>query len=176
MTSTLADEVSLIIQVSSPIMQDTAPAAGYTGSTVPNSAVRFLQFEWLPVYLTMVMDADAATLLLFEQDRATRQLYARELGRYWPVITAEDAAQCRQRLAQETIRAVVFELGTANSEEWALLAEIVQATAAKTPVVVLSAIDARSQGYALGVSAYLVKPVLPQQLIAEVARRLSDEA
>jgi DNA-binding NtrC family response regulator len=125
----------------------------------------------------MVMDAIVATLLLFEQDRATRQLYARELGRHWHVITVEDAASCTNVLTHEVVQAVIFELGAASDEDWALLAEIVQlAAAAKTPVIVCSAIDARSRGYALGVSAYLVKPVLPQQLIGEVARWLNDEA
>lgn len=119
------------------------------------------------------MGTTAATLLLYEQDRATRQLYARELGRHWTVIIAEDAAACMELLARRVVQAVVFELRTASSEEWALLTVIVQLAApAKAPVVVLSAIDARSQGYALGVSTYLVKPVLPQQLIVEMRRWL----
>ena len=78
-------------------------------------------------------------------------------------------------LTQQFVQAVVFGLGAANDDEWALLAKIVQlAAAAKTPVIVCSAIDARSRGYALGVSAFLIKPVLPQQLIGEVARWLND--
>lgn len=122
------------------------------------------------------MGANGATLLLYEEDRATRQLYARELRRLWQVITAEDPLQCKELLAQGGVQAVVFELGSGSHEEWALLAGIVQGAAAATPVVVLSAIDARSQGYALGVSAFLVKPVLPQQLIDEVARWLGSQA
>jgi response regulator RpfG family c-di-GMP phosphodiesterase len=123
------------------------------------------------------MDAIVATLLLFEQDRATRQLYGRELGRHWHVITVESAADCANVLTQEVVHAVVFELGAASDEDWALLTKIIQlATTARTPVIVCSAIDARSRGYALGVSAYLIKPVLPQQLIGEVARWLNDQA
>ena len=123
------------------------------------------------------MGANGATLLLYEEDRATRQLYARELGRYWRVLAAEVPAQCRELPAQQPVQAVVFALGTGSSEEWELLAETVRwAAAAKAPVIVLSVIDARSQGYALGVSAFLVKPVLPQQLIGEVARRLGSQA
>jgi DNA-binding NtrC family response regulator len=123
------------------------------------------------------MDAIVATLLLFEQDRATRQLYGRELGRHWHVITVESAADCTNVLTQEVVHAVVFELGAASDEDWALLTKIIQlAATARTPVIVCSAIDARSRGYALGVSAYLIKPVLPQQLIGEVARWLNDQA
>ena len=123
------------------------------------------------------MCADVATLLLFEQDRATRQLYARELGRHWQVMAVENAAGSTNVLTQQVVQAVVFGLGAANDDEWALLAKIVQlAAAAKAPVIVCSAIDARSRGYALGVSAFLIKPVLPQQLIGEVARWLNDPA
>ncbi len=123
------------------------------------------------------MATDRATVLLFEGDRATRQLYARELGRHWQVIAAEDAAECLHALAEQPVKAVIFEPQTANSEEWALLGAIVRlAVPIGAPVIVCSAIDARSQGYALGVSAYLVKPVLPQQLIGEVARSLNKQA
>ena len=123
------------------------------------------------------MCADVATLLLFEQDRATRQLYTRELGRHWQVIPVENAIDCTNVLTRQDVKAVVFGLGAANDDDWALLTRIVQlAAAAKSPVIVCSAIDARSRGYALGVSAYLIKPVLPQQLIGEVARWLTDRA
>lgn len=123
------------------------------------------------------MCADVATLLLYEPDRATRQLYARELGRHWQVMAVENATGCTNVLTQQVVQAVVFGLGAANDDEWALLTKIVQlAAAAKAPVIVCSAIDARSRGYALGVSAYLIKPVLPQQLIGEVARWLTDRA
>ena len=123
------------------------------------------------------MGANVATLLLFEQDRATRQLYARELGRHWQIITVESAGECTTVLTQKIVQAIVFELGAASDDDWALLTRIIQlAATAKTPVIVCSAIDARSRGYALGVSAYLIKPVLPQQLIGEVARWLNDQA
>lgn len=123
------------------------------------------------------MGTSDATLLLYEQDRATRQLYARELGRHWQVIAVDDAPECTELLARQAVQAVVFELGVGSSEEWALLTTILElAVTAQVPVVVLSAIDARSRGYALGVSAYLVKPVLPQQLIGEVARWLNGQA
>lgn len=123
------------------------------------------------------MGATTATLLLFEQNRATRQLYARELRKFWNISVAEDAAGCLDLLAHSTVQAVICDLETASDDEWALLTRIVQLTAGvHTPVIVCSAVDARSRGYALGVSAYLVKPVLPQQLIAEVGRWLNGQA
>lgn len=123
------------------------------------------------------MGANGATLLLYEQNRATRQLYARELGKHWGVSVVEDDASCLESLACTPVLAVIYEVATDSDEEWSLLARIVQmAASAHAPVIVCSAVDARSRGYALGVSAYLVKPVLPQQLIGEVARWLGDQA
>jgi DNA-binding response OmpR family regulator len=121
--------------------------------------------------------ANVATLLLSEPDRATRQLYARELGKHWRVITVEDTAAIAPVLQQEVVDAIILELAAANDQEWTSLAQILQLAAPfGAPVIVCSAVDARSRGYGLGVAAYLVKPVLPQQLIGEVARWLNGQA
>lgn len=120
---------------------------------------------------------NAATLILSEPDRATRQLYARELGKHWRVIAVESADDAANLLEQQTVDAVIVELGAANEQEWSSLTRVLRCTAQRgTPVIVCSAVDARSKGYGLGVSAYLVKPVLPQQLIGEVARWLNSQA
>ncbi len=121
--------------------------------------------------------ATVATLVLSEPDRATRQLYARELGKLWHVITVESADDILPVLEHEVVQAVIMELGVADEQEWTSLTRVLEHAARSTiPVIVCSAVDARSRGYGLGVSAYLVKPVLPQQLIGEVARWLSGQA
>jgi DNA-binding response OmpR family regulator len=121
--------------------------------------------------------ATVATLVLSEPDRATRQLYARELGKLWHVITVESADDILPVLEHEVVQAVIMELGVADEQEWTALTRVLEHAARSTiPVIICSAVDARSRGYGLGVSAYLVKPVLPQQLIGEVARWLSGQA
>lgn len=121
--------------------------------------------------------ATVATLVLSEPDRATRQLYARELGKLWHVITVESADDILPVLEHEVVQAVIMELGVADEQEWTSLTRVLEHAARSTiPVIICSAVDARSKGYGLGVSAYLVKPVLPQQLIGEVARWLSGQA
>jgi DNA-binding response OmpR family regulator len=121
--------------------------------------------------------ATVATLVLSEPDRATRQLYARELGKLWHVITVESADDILPVLEHEVVQAVIMELGVADEQEWTSLTRVLEHAARSTiPVIICSAVDARSRGYGLGVSAYLVKPVLPQQLIGEVARWLSGQA
>lgn len=121
--------------------------------------------------------SNETTLLLLEPDLATRQLYARELGRHWRVIAAEGAADVLPKLAGETVHAVILELGAAGDEEWTLLSRIRGNPAcAGVPIIMCSTVDARSKGYALGVSSYLVKPVSAQQLVSEVARWLAAAA
>jgi DNA-binding response OmpR family regulator len=113
---------------------------------------------------------------LLEPDRATRQLYARELGKRWRVVTVERAADVLDRLTAETFDAVILEFGAAGGEQWQLLAQVRrQAHDAALPIIICSAIDERGKGYELGVSAYLVKPVSPHQLSGEVARWLDGQ-
>lgn len=120
---------------------------------------------------------DNVTLLLLEPDRATRQLYVRELGRRWRVLAAEGATDVLPLLSGETVHAVILELGAAEGDEWALLSRIKgHPASARAPIIICSTVDARGKGYALGVSSYLVKPVSAQQLVSEVARWLESAA
>ena len=126
--------------------------------------------------LEIVVSSRIASLLLFEPDRATRQLYARELGKRWRVIAAEQASEVLSILATERIEAIILEPGAVDAEQWHILAQIrQQAECAAMPIIICSSVDARSKGYALGVSAYLVKPVSPHQLSNEVARWLNGQ-
>lgn len=117
------------------------------------------------------------TALLLEPDRATRQLYARELGKRWRVVAVERAAEVMTVLATEAIGVVILEPGAVEAEQWQLLTNVrEQLGDAAPPIIICSAIDERGKGYELGASAYLVKPVSPYQLSGEVARWLERQA
>jgi len=47
---------------------------------------------------------------------------------------------------------------------------------AALPIIICSAIDERGKGYEAGASAYLVKPVSPQQLTGEVAQWVEGQS
>ena len=113
------------------------------------------------------------TILLFAPDRATRQLYARALGNRWQVIAVEQSQDVLTTLAANQVQAVVLEPGPSDNQGWELLAKVrEQAATSGIPIIMCSAVDERGKGYALGASAYLVKPVPPHQLVNEVARWL----
>lgn len=115
------------------------------------------------------------SLLLLEPDRATRQLYARELGKRWHVVAVEQPDDVLSVLETQPISAVILELGASEDDKWQLLA-LVRSRAERSalPIIICSSIDERGKGYEFGVSAYLVKPVSPSQLSYEVARWLAD--
>ncbi|HHY57130.1 MAG TPA: response regulator [Chloroflexi bacterium] len=119
------------------------------------------------------MPNQVTTLLLLEPDRATRQLYARELGKHWRVVAAEGAVEALDALAVEAIDVIILEPGAVDAEHWQVLTQVgEQLGEAAPPIIVCSSVDERGKGYELGASAYLVKPVSPQQLTMEVERWL----
>lgn len=115
------------------------------------------------------------SLLLLEPDRATRQLYARELGKRWHVVAVEQPDDVLAILETQPISAVILELGASAEDKWQLLALVKARVERSTlPIIICSSIDERGKGYEFGVSAYLVKPVSPSQLSYEVSRWLAD--
>lgn len=115
------------------------------------------------------------SLLLLEPDRATRQLYARELGKRWHVVAVEQPDDVLAILESQPISAVILELGASEEDRWQLLTLVkARVECSALPIIICSSIDERGKGYEFGVSAYLVKPVSPSQLSHEVARWLSN--
>ncbi|MCS6827033.1 MAG: hypothetical protein NZ553_10510 [Caldilinea sp.] len=119
------------------------------------------------------MASEPILLLLLEPDKATRQLYARELNRRWRVIAVERPIEALRALATHPIRAAILEPGAEGEQVWQMLATLQeQKRKGAPPIIICSAVDERSRAYELGVSAYLIKPVSPHQLSSEVARWL----
>ena len=113
------------------------------------------------------------TVLIIEPDDATRELYHRELGRSYHVLSSSDAETSLQLLQSNHIDAVVLEPALADCAGWALL-QAIGATqpGASRSIILCSTLDERKRGFALGAAAYLVKPVLPVTLLDTVNRVL----
>lgn len=105
------------------------------------------------------------TVLIVEPDEATRELYQRELSRYYQVIGSSDAEDTMDLLQNRLIDIVVLEPATIDGAGWRLLEEMQRdRISLPAPVVLCSALDERRRGLNLGAVAYLVKPVLPATL------------
>ncbi|KAB8145940.1 response regulator [Chloroflexia bacterium SDU3-3] len=114
------------------------------------------------------------TIMLIEQDEATRELYRRAISQEYAVVACEDDRQARELLCGQPIHAIILEPVWADGGGWDLLAAIRRA-APRPPVILCSTLDERRRGLALGASAYLIKPVLPADLLAAVRRVLAAE-
>jgi DNA-binding response OmpR family regulator len=112
-------------------------------------------------------------ILIVEHDQPTRELYLRELSRYFRVFACGDEYAALELLQAHDICAVVLEPAVSDGSGWHLLTQLKCAVGARAiPVVLCSALDERKRGLELGASAYLVKPVLPAALL-ETLRRVT---
>jgi DNA-binding response OmpR family regulator len=106
------------------------------------------------------------TVLIIEPDEATRELYQRELSRYYQVLGSSNADDTSELLQNKQIDIVVLEPALADGAGWRLLQDIHGGEpATAVPIVLCSALDERRRGLSLGAAAYLVKPVLPATLL-----------
>jgi DNA-binding response OmpR family regulator len=121
----------------------------------------------------MVQAKPAETvILMLEQDDATRELYRRELAKYYRVVACAGEREAWAALQSEPVRGIVLE-PAALHDGWAFVAAIRRVAGySQTPIVVCSTLDDRRRGVEAGVAAYLVKPVMPQALVAALATAL----
>lgn len=124
----------------------------------------------------MSTPAPARTVLIVEPDATTAQLYRRELGRHFQVLTCSTARDAAEVITAEPLSAIVLEPSGAASTADAVVASLKDAVAVSaTPLIICSVLDDRSVGQALGASLYLVKPVLPASLFAALTNLILDE-
>ena len=96
------------------------------------------------------------TILIVDDDLATLELYERELGREYRVLTCTDELQASEVLASEGISAIVLEPVALGEEGWAKLAAITHLlTKRPVPVLVCSTQDQRRRGQALQLFGWL---------------------
>src|SRR5216684_1198176 len=97
------------------------------------------------------------TILIVDNDLPTLELYQRELGREYRVLTCTDERGATEVLTSEKISAVVLEPFALGETGWARLAEIIHLpTDRRVPVLVCSTQDDRKRDLALGAVACLV--------------------
>ena len=106
-------------------------------------------------------------MLVIEDDPPSAELLAVYLeGAGYRVVVARDGAAGLELAQQLLPRVVILDILLPDVDGWELLASLKgdPATAA-LPVVVVSMLDERSKGLALGASGYLVKPVRREQIL-----------
>jgi PAS domain S-box-containing protein len=112
------------------------------------------------------------SVLIIDDDPVARHLIEHVVRREgFEVLTASDG-ETGLRLARETVPTLItLDVMMPRMDGWGVLASLKADPVLKdVPVVMLSMIDDRNLGFALGASEYLIKPVARDQLL-DVLRR-----
>jgi hypothetical protein len=120
----------------------------------------------------------AGTVLVVDDDPAARNLLAWFLGKEgFRVEHANDGEEALRRARSVRPDVITLDVLMPGMDGWAVLAALkADSELAPIPVVMLSVLDERHMGFALGASDYLTKPVDREQLVAALRKHRSPEA
>ncbi len=106
-------------------------------------------------------------ILVVDDDATTRDLVERHLQRSgFAVVTARGGQEGLRLVRELRPAAVTLDIMMPDLDGWTVLAAIKgDPVLASTPVVLMSIVDQKNRGYALGAADYLVKPVDRSKLI-----------
>jgi signal transduction histidine kinase/CheY-like chemotaxis protein len=115
----------------------------------------------------IIEDAEEPLILVVDDDATARDLVLRHLERAGFAVVAARGGQEGLRLVRELRpAAVTLDVMMPDLDGWTVLAAIKGDPAlASIPVVLMSIVDQKNRGYALGAADYLVKPVDRAKLV-----------
>jgi signal transduction histidine kinase/CheY-like chemotaxis protein len=117
-------------------------------------------------------ERDMETVLVVEDDAHSAELlsvYLEDAG--YRIAVARDGAEGLELARRLRPRAVVLDILLPRVDGWDLLGRLkADAATADAPVIVVSMLDERSKGLALGAVEYLVKPVGREELLEALKR------
>jgi signal transduction histidine kinase/DNA-binding response OmpR family regulator len=145
-------------------VQSTLGAGSVFTVTIP-IAYRRVGHEPLPD-----LRSDCTPVLVVEDSDEDQMLYARVLegGRY-QAVAVRSTAGAAAALQAFRPAAIVLDIRLHGQDAWDLLARIKRDPATTSiPVIVVSTIDDRQKGFALGADAYAVKPIDRDWLLAKL--------
>ena len=139
------------------------------GSTFTMRLPRIVQIEQEhaePVH-PIAEEAEEPLILVVDDDATVRELVVRHLERAGFAVVAARGGQEGLRLVRELRpAAVTLDIMMPDLDGWTVLAAIKGDPAlASIPVVLMSIIEEKNRGYALGAADYLVKPVDRTKLV-----------
>lgn len=123
------------------------------------------------------MGSARTVVLILDTDEATLELYSRELGRRYQVLTCTSERAAWEIIRRRQVDVLVLEPTALNDERWGFVDRIRSMEARNTlPIIVCSTLDARRQGVEMGAAAYLIKPVSPHELVTTLAAVVREPA
>ena len=140
--------------------------------TTDESTTRRLQ----PVPVA-VAEGGSNTVLVIDDDPTVRQMMRRYLQREgFRVVTAADGEEGLRIAARIVPSVITLDVVMPEKDGWDVLRSLKSdPRLSGIPVIMLSIVDEKNKGYALGASDYVVKPVNRQQLVSVLGKyRMSD--
>ena len=140
--------------------------------TTDESTTRRLQ----PVPVA-VAEGGSNTVLVIDDDPTVRQMMRHYLQREgFRVVTAADGEEGLRIAARIVPSVITLDVVMPEKDGWDVLRSLKSdPRLSGIPVIMLSIIDEKNKGYALGASDYVVKPVNRQQLVSVLEKyRMSD--
>ena len=121
---------------------------------------------------------EAPRILVVDDDPTVRELVARHLERAGFAVTTAKGGQEGLRLARELRpAAVTLDIMMPDIDGWTVLAAMKGDPALPhIPVVLMTIVEEKNRGYALGAADYLVKPVDRGKLVERIATHLRPRA
>lgn len=144
----------------------TLPIDG-PASPTPRPAV---QEETAQERLTEAASAGPLVLIVEDDPKAADllRLYLTEAG--YIVDIARDGAEGLEKVKRRAPAAVILDVLLPKVNGWSFLTQVkADPTTRDVPVIMVSIVDQKGKGFALGAADYLVKPVQKEELIARLA-------
>ncbi len=134
--------------------------------------VRIPVMPYRPVDEGPTAAGNGGAILLVDDDRASLELMAAHLEGVAPhLLRAHDGSMALELARTAAPAAVVLDILLPGLDGWEVLARLRDDPAtAGIPVVVVSVVDDRARGTALGAAAYLVKPLERDDLVTALRR------
>jgi CheY-like chemotaxis protein len=113
-------------------------------------------------------DGDARSVLVIDDDATVRELMTRHLEREgFTVLTAANGIEGLARARELHPAAITLDVMMPDLDGWAVLAALKgDPTLADIPVILVTIVDEKQRGYALGAVEYMVKPIDRERLAA----------
>jgi signal transduction histidine kinase/DNA-binding response OmpR family regulator len=118
------------------------------------------------------IDDSRAAVLVLEDEAEMRLVYEKYLrDSPFQMLAVNNIRQARAALRQYPIRAIVLDILLRGEDSWNWLVELKSDEAGPSiPIMVVSAVEDRSKGLALGADVYCVKPVERDAFLNHLAR------
>ena len=159
------------------IAVESEPGAGSTFSVRLPVAVPTAQPETAPPATTAGGDGTVGTVLVIDDDPAVRNIMSRTLAKDgFRVLEAADGEAGIALARSERPDVITLDVLMPGMDGWTVLGHLKEdPDLNEIPVVMLTIVDDRNMGYALGAAEYLSKPIDRDRLL-QILRRYGSES